>query len=272
MANLLLAAPNWADVSVLHTPALSGGSWSAALPLANLQDRRVARVARASDALAASTQFNLDMGTARATRVVALVGHNFTSAATVEVDGGTSAGASDVYNGSAVAAYPAGETTETLEGLTPAYLLVLPSVLTFRHLTVKIADTSNPAGYVQVGRLFVANAYQPTINAQYGLQQGFDDDSTSVNADGGATIHSERRKRRWATFTLPEIPAAEALASLFPLLHRQGTTRQWYFVFDPTDTTHLFRRSFLCRFRELGALEMATLERYGKPVALVEEL
>lgn len=272
MSNLLLAYPNWADVSVLFTPVLSAGSWNASLPLSNLQDRRLAKVARSTDATTGSTQFRIDLGVARAVRLIALPTHNFTSAATVEVNGGTSAGASDVYNGAAVAAYPAGETAETLEGLNTGYVLVLPSSLTARYWTVLINDTANPAGYVELGRLFVGDAYQPTINAAYGLQQGWEDDSTAEISDGGAAIVEERRMRRTATFTLPQVPVNEALVNLFPLAHRQRTTRQCYFVFDAGDTTHLFRRSFLCRQRQLSAFAMDTFDRYEHPVGLVEEL
>lgn len=270
----MLAWPNLADVNPLFTPApvLSGGSWETSLPLSNLQDRRLAKVARSTNDDAASTQFDLDLGTARTVRVVALVGHNFSSAATVEVDAGSSQGSTSAHNGSALAAYPSGETAETLEGLTLAYLLILPADVSARWWRVKIVDTSNPDNYVQIGRLFVAPAYQPTINASYGLREGWEDDSVSHHSDGGATLHRERRKRRTASFALAEITENEALVNVFPLQHRQGTTRQCYYIFDPADTTHLFRRSFLCRQREMSSLEMATLSRYGAPLSLVEEL
>lgn len=274
MANALVAFPCLSDVNPLFTPApvLVGGSWQASLPLANLQDRRIHKVARSVDATTGSTQFDIDFGTARSIRVLALVGVNFTSAATVEVDAGTTQGATGVRDGAALAAYPAGETPETLDGLTLSYVLVLPAALSARWWRVKIVDTSNPAGYVEIGRLFAGPAYQPTINARYGLRQGFEDDSAAHNTDGGATILTERRVRRTVQFVLPQIPVNEALANLFPLAHRQRTTRQCYFVFDPDDTTHLFRRSFLCRQRELSASEMATFDRYEHPLSLVEEL
>jgi hypothetical protein len=43
-------------------------------------------------------------------------------------------------------------------------------------------------------------------------------------------------------------------------------------VFDPADTTHLHRRSFLARWQELSSFEMAILARVGVPISLVEEL
>lgn len=270
----MLAYPNLADVNPLYSPApvLTGGSWLANLPLTNLQDRRIAKVARSTNDDAASTQFDLDLGSARTVRVVALIGVNFSSAATVEIEGGTSQGATDVYNGTAVAGYPAGETAESLDGLTLSYLLVLPSNLSARWWRVKIVDTSNPDNYVQIGRLFVAPVWQPTYNADYGLVQGWEDDSRSEYSEGGATLHVERRKRRTLTFTLSEIAEAEAMANHFPIQHRQGTTRQMYVIFDPADTTMLFKRSFLCVQQDISSLAMRSLSRYGAPMSLVEEL
>jgi hypothetical protein len=83
VARIIFGWPLFSDVGVTYTPALSGGSWLAALPLTNLQDSRLHRVARSTDDAAASTKFGIDLGVARAVRLLALVGHNFSSAATV---------------------------------------------------------------------------------------------------------------------------------------------------------------------------------------------
>jgi hypothetical protein len=229
-------------------------------------------VARSSDALAASTQFDVDLGVARSVRLIALPTHNFTSAATVEVDAGTSLGASDVRNGAAVAAWPAGETAESTDGINVGYVLVLPANLSARYWRIKIVDTGNPAGYVQLGRVFIADAYQPAVNAAYGLKLGWATDSARIRSDGGALIHQARPRYRTADFVLPEQGIDAVLSGVFAALHRLGTHTQLYFVFDAADTTHLFRRSFLCAWRELSALEMATFDRYQVPIALVEEL
>lgn len=76
MANCVLGWPIYSDTGVLYTPALSGGSWSADLPLTNLKDRNLDTVARSSNALTASTQFSIDLGASRASRVLSLWKHN----------------------------------------------------------------------------------------------------------------------------------------------------------------------------------------------------
>jgi hypothetical protein len=75
--------PLYSDAGVTYTPALTGGSWEPLLPLTNLQDRRLAKVARSTDAAITSTKFDTDLGVTRALRLLALVNHNFSSAAKV---------------------------------------------------------------------------------------------------------------------------------------------------------------------------------------------
>src|SRR5262245_42530055 len=83
--NCMIGWPIWSDVGPLGSPTLSGGSWLVALPLTNLQDRRLARVARSTNDDAASTQFDVDLTVARSIRVISLVNHNLSLAATVRV-------------------------------------------------------------------------------------------------------------------------------------------------------------------------------------------
>jgi hypothetical protein len=70
---------------VTYSPVIStiGTPWSATLPLSNMQDRYIQKVARSSSAAVADTQFDTDLGVARSVRLLALSGHNFSTAATV---------------------------------------------------------------------------------------------------------------------------------------------------------------------------------------------
>lgn len=71
MANIFLAWQNRADEGVL-----SGGSWLSALPLTNLQNRQVQKVARSNGVTAAATQFDIDLQGNRSIGVIALIVHN----------------------------------------------------------------------------------------------------------------------------------------------------------------------------------------------------
>ena len=75
MVNLIVAARNRADGG-----ALSSGSWSATLPLTNLQDRQVTRIGRTTDTALASTQLDTDLGAGKLVSLVALLRHNLKQA------------------------------------------------------------------------------------------------------------------------------------------------------------------------------------------------
>jgi hypothetical protein len=69
MANIMLGFPNRADAAVL-----SGGQWQ--VPITNLQDRRLSRVARSASLARSSTQFDVDLGVPRRLSLIAIVRHN----------------------------------------------------------------------------------------------------------------------------------------------------------------------------------------------------
>jgi hypothetical protein len=96
--SLLLGTPIYSDANTTYTPTFSGGSWAAGLPLTNLQDRRLSKVARSSSAALADTKFDIDLKTARQVRILALVGHNISTAGKVRVRGFSAVPCFDLYD------------------------------------------------------------------------------------------------------------------------------------------------------------------------------
>jgi len=82
MGNPLLVFPNLVD-----TATLAGGSWESTLPLTNLQDRRLAKVARSADASLTSTTVTVTLAATRVVRAVGLHGHNLSLAGRVRIRG-----------------------------------------------------------------------------------------------------------------------------------------------------------------------------------------
>lgn len=83
--NILLAYGNKATGATL-----SGGQWESLLPLTNLKDGRLGKVARSDDATVYDTRFRFDLGANYVLRALALVNHNLTTAARWRVKVGTS--------------------------------------------------------------------------------------------------------------------------------------------------------------------------------------
>ena len=288
MGKMMFGYPNWLDATAT---VLSGGSWEAALPLANLQDERLAKVARSTDADLASTIVNVDFSDQKYLYVIALPKHNLTIDALIRVRlSNNSDMSSPTYDTGWLEAYPRIYPSDmplwddpgTWDGYLAqddydrGYTFGWPHILTDptngRYLRLEINDTANPDGYVDLGRLVTASGYIPIINFEVGAQLGWQTSSTSVESDGGATYHDERSRRRVFNCVLANQSEDEAMVHLFEIMRLKGTSLQFYFVYDIDDTIHLARRSFICTMKELSRMVIAYASWMDQPVSLVEEL
>lgn len=89
MSNAVFGYPIYSDPTATFVPTFSGGSWSGTLPLTNLADRRLAKVARSSSAALADTRFAVDLKAARRVGVIAIPKSTLSTAAKVRVLGAT---------------------------------------------------------------------------------------------------------------------------------------------------------------------------------------
>lgn len=276
MANLGLAYVNRAIGATV-----SGGSWQSALPASNAATRVLAAVARSSNALAASTKLQLDLGSARTLRAFALVNHNLSTVATWAIKLGTTSGASDVYNGSVTNVWQlaAFDATVTALGVDDATyqrndysaIQVLPQAYSARHLTIEMVDASNADGFVQLGMVFAAGVWSPVVNAEYGLRDDHIDLSSASNAESGAEWDIPRRRRRRVQFLLPRLTAAEG-----ELAHEMqrvlGTVDDVLYLPDLADAAALQRFGFVGRMQNMSPLEYPSYATRTKGYSIVERV
>lgn len=270
---VLLMFPNRIDGAVL-----SGGSWLPALPLANLQNRTLKKVARSSSLATSATQFTIALDRSRSIRALVLVNHNLTSNATVRVTGSDAADFSLLtYDSGWSPAYPAVFDIETLqweddsfwsgqasqedlEGLTQTALSVLAAPAFGRYWRWEISDPTNPAGFVQIGRAFLSGEWQPSHNYSYGASLGVETSTAVATSLGGAEYFDRRDPVRVMRFSLEYLDETEAFARGFDLMRKAGIDREVFVIADPDDGPNIQRRSFLGRLRTLNPLEQAVHE------------
>jgi hypothetical protein len=263
VANVLLAFPNQGDISTL-----SGGSWQT--PLTNLQDYRLSRVARSSDTTTAHTQFNVDMGKDRKIQVVAMISHNLSSSGTWRVlMGDDPTFVVNTYDSGWQAAWPVvynygvleweddnwwdGQISADDRANYPGVLLdVLPQIVLARYIQVLINDTTNAAGYVQFGRLFVAPSWTPADNMQYGASMNWETDTTVARSLGGTPYFARRNPRRVDKFTLAYLSDDEAKAKVFEMQRSLGLDSEVLVCWDPTDAINQLRQTYAGRLRTLN--------------------
>lgn len=268
MANTIIAWNNRIDGATL-----SGGSWTATLPLANLKNRTLGKVARTADAATASTKFDIDLGVPRFTRLVALVSHNISLAGLVRLRGSDDAAfATSVYDsgwGDAwPVVYPLGSfvwgdprtwtgkyTADEIAGYTLTLPMLVPAATMARYWRVEIDDTTNAVGYLQIGRVMIADGWQPTHNMSYGASHAWETDTAVQRAKSGAEYFDRRAPRRVARFNIDWMNEDEAFANAFEIQRQMGIDKEVFYLFNPDDTVHLLRRAFLGRLRQLSPIE-----------------
>lgn len=288
MGKMIFGYPNWLDHD---DTVLSGGSWEAALPLSNLQDQRLAKVARSTDDAKASAIVNVDFGNQKYLWIFAVPKHNLTIDALIRVRLGNDATfAADNYDTGWINAYPTiypsdmplwddpgtwdGKLAQDDydRGLTFGWTHILTAPTNGRYVRVEIDDTSNPDTYIDLGRLVLASGYQPVINFEVGAHLGWQTTTTSVESDGGATFYDDRPQKRVFNCVLANQSEDEAMVHVWEINRLMGTSEQFFFVYDADDTVHLLRRSFICTMKELNRMLIAYASWMDQPVSIVEEL
>lgn len=256
---------------------VSGGSWLAALPASNVLKSALAEVARSSSASTSDTKIQIDLGSARSLRAFAVVNHNLSASAQWRVLLGTTSGGSDVYSGtladwlqvSGIESASVALGMEDGEYLrdSMAALIVLPAFYSARHVTIEIADSSNPDGYVQIGRVFAGGGFIPTINAEYGLRDSWIDLSTKEFSESGASWNTPRRRLRQVEFVLDGLTDEEG-SYLHEMQRTLGTVGEVLYIPDLVDKAVMQQYGFLGEMRELSAVEYPYHRRRRLPVSI----
>jgi hypothetical protein len=240
---------------------LAGGSWNASYPITNLQNRYLAQKARTSNALTTSSVITIDMGSAQTIGVVALIANNLTNSATVRIRGANnSAMTSPLYDSGAVNVY---EHTDYATSFTPAYA---------RYWRIDIADSSNAAGYIEIGRLFLGNRFRPTYNVEYGPAISIESRTEVLEALDGPEYFNELANRRVWTGTWSALTDYESYREMLFMQKNLDVSGEVYFMEDDADLNYQDLRWFYGRMRSLGALEWPYLDRHSCAVEIAELL
>lgn len=282
MANLnpLIGTPDFCQPSPLFTATVdaSVGSWLAARPASNVLDERLHHVARSTNDDAASTKIEIDLGVARAVRVIAIYLPNISkSGATVRIYASDTAndfsGAELIYDSTALAAHPSGIDAEECEGYKVWFRHITAAVETARYWLIEIVDTSNADGYVDVGQIMICGGLQLTnVGIVPGAKAGFDDDTKRYRTEGGPNLYKEGTRPRTFDGVFTEALEAEVYDYIHRMQKRGGISRRFFWVENPDDTTRYWQKDFRATFRQLSPVERTDWERLGVALSVGEEL
>lgn len=257
MSNLILGYGNLIDAATL-----SGGSWEAALPLANLQSRVLSKAARSTNDDAASTLINIDLGSAQAVRAFGAIRSNISaSGATYRLRGSDD-------NSFATSLFDSG--TVSANAQTPDLIIGLSSTITARYWRLEIVDTANAVGYVQIGRLFIGPALAPADNYSFGAEIGYQSRTGVQSSLSGVDFFDSKVGRRLFAFQLDWLTAAEAYTSVLALHRTCDIAGEVLLIVDPADTTYNQQRHFLGRLQQLSSIKNPYLTNHQAGFEVLE--
>jgi len=285
--NALIGFGNYVDDGEI---GFSGGSWYPTLPLTNLASREYGQVARSTSLDPAATRFDFAWPQRRFIRVVAWGPHNVKLRGKARlILANDAAFAEPVYDSGLIQVWPrvydfgdipwgspnwwTGQYTEAqIARLQRPMIWILPQALTARYGRLLIEDEDNPAGYIQSGRLFAADALQPSRSFVFGGEIGIDDLSEQQRSLSGARYFTERSKARFVNVEWGTLSEKEAMNGFFELQQQMGLTGECLFVWNPADTVNALRRQFFCTLRSLSALPAIAPDIWRAPVTFEELL
>lgn len=157
-------------VNKLATAAVSASSAVSTLPAANAVNYLKQKVWRSTGC--SSEWLKFDLGSASAIRLMAIIGHNLTSGATIHFQ----MNATDVWTS------PSVDITATWNAAMILYEWTADQ--SYRWIRITIADASNPDGFVEVGVAWGGVETSPTRNARAYRLVPVDPSLIAETADG----------------------------------------------------------------------------------------
>ena len=271
------------------TATLSWGSWRAALPLTNLQTDRLSKLARSTDTALESTRLRVTLTSASTFMAVVLAATNVTTAVKWRIRSYTDdTFATPDFDSDWIEPFVG--LAEDLEWGDPNWWLqllpfddderrinlihVFDTAPTARqHWSFEIDDTTNPAGVIDIGRLFMPLAWEPSINYGYG-DNGltFQDNTLRSTTLGGSEDAWRRINPRVFRFGIDYLPETEAYQKAYPLMRTAGFNGEVFVVPDKDDDQFMQQRSFLGRISQMDGISQVAFQLAGVGFEIKESI
>lgn len=241
---------------------LSGGSWVAGLPLSNLQNQYLERIARSTNANAASTRINIALKRAVDIAAVYLGWTSLSNFAQARLRLWSSAsftGTPLFDTGWKADVIPADDDPDR----SPSLFLILDESASGQYVSVEIDDHLNPLGYVDIGRLIIGRYVKPSFNYSY--------DGNALNFVSRAIVAStlsgdekvwDRVEPRTFSMGYQYLPEEEVYTDFYRMLRTVKRGGEVVVIPRPdAGALELQRRSFLGRAVNRDPIVQAVVNR-----------
>lgn len=284
MSNTIIGYQNRIDAATFA----AYGSWSTTLPLTNIKTRQLSKKARSTNAANSSTKLRFSLDIDRIVSTLGVIAHNLTVSATwcyrVYSDSAYTtlvydSGTLDVWSSSPYGTYEWEDvrfwdllpTNEEIAYYTKNIIYVVPQIVAAKYYQIEFFDSTNTNGYIELGRIFVGQTYQPILNMNLGASIGYESPTIIDTAMSGAEFFDRRESFRVANFTLDHLTYSESILNN-DIMKITGTDLEVLYIWDNADTLNLQRRSFLGRLKALSPISQPYNTRYQTTYEIKELL
>jgi hypothetical protein len=270
MSNAILSYPDRTLAALL-----SGGSWQASAPLTNLQIALLSQVARSTNALAASSIIQVDIGGALNIRVMSLCAHNISAAGTIRARGYSDAGYTTMVTGAdtgTVTAWPAGFTAQNVLDYPKNWTFVFSSYKTARYWKFEITDTGNAAGYIEVGRCWIGEAWEPATGVSYGMSLGYESRDVIEESLGGVPWGEKRTPRRSLIAKFETLTTAEKRQALILQKVLTETDEAFWVSNGVASAEDILLEAFPCFMRKPSPLTYPYYNNHELSISIIERV
>lgn len=139
-----------------------------------------------------------------------------------------------------------------------------------KKVVIDFTDDNNPDEFVELGRVFLGDAYQPDYNFSYGVQWLVDDSSAVDEALDRTEYFDEKTKVRESSMAFDWLSEGEAFARMFRLRNDVGITGEVFFAQQLVADGTYYQRSMLCRAASVDPVSHPDAARFTHALSFRE--
>lgn len=265
MANVILTYP------LSDSAALTGAPAPASMPVTNLQTKEPQEVYRILDP--ANGFINIDTGGIEID-LICLLKHNATtrgyarvraSDTLADVESSPEYDSGNLPLRSHQSTYDTDDTSNSRD--LNHFIHKLDAAVTYRYWRIDLYDTGD---FLDIGRLYMSKAWQPRVNADYGLPTGVSDLSLKPRASSGQCVPLRKRKINYVEFTFSFLSEEEARGYLDDLDHNRGTTEDVLYIKDVENTKFLQKDTLYGLMANISPPTHTSFELFTKSIRIEE--
>ncbi|CAA0103621.1 hypothetical protein [Zhongshania aliphaticivorans] len=161
-------------------------------------------------------------------------------------------------------------TNEDRARFTPQAIYLAGKNWYVKKIVIDLVDEANTDGFIQIGRMFLSNVFQPTYNFAYGIRWGLNDPTEIDKTLDQTEYFDEQPQTREVTIAFDWISEAEAFSRFFRMRREVGVSREVLFFHQINVDIRFTQRTMLARVSQTDPVVHPDAARHTHSLTLKE--